>query len=208
MTRHSSFTTSSSVCGRGGRDKWQRSRRERGTPAPLKQLLRLHDMDLAKSAVLNSLSSPHAQRGYTHAIEEFIEWYCSEPRLSFSKPSFSGIVSTWSVDFWHPAQSICALGRYAVSLARPPIGGAAKPRSSAGIRRVKGVKKIGVRLGNWLTPEQSWIVLGQGFSRKAFEDDRNLAEPAPETIQILYLLQSTWNAVSAIGAQLKILCSE
>jgi len=26
---------------------------------------------------------------------------------------------------------------------------------AAGIRRVKGVKKIGVRLGNWLTPEQS-----------------------------------------------------
>ena len=25
------------------------------------------------------------QRGYWHAIEEFVEWYCSEPRLSFSK---------------------------------------------------------------------------------------------------------------------------
>jgi hypothetical protein len=25
---------------------------------------------------------------------------------------------------------------------------------AAGIRRVKGVNKIGVRLGNWLTPEQ------------------------------------------------------
>src|SRR5205814_6100879 len=29
------------------------------------------------------------------------------------------------------------------------------PDLAAGIRRVKGVKKIGVRLGNWLTPEQS-----------------------------------------------------
>ena len=26
-----------------------------------------------------------AQRGYRHAIDEFIDWYCSEPRLSFSK---------------------------------------------------------------------------------------------------------------------------
>ncbi|MFN0194966.1 MAG: hypothetical protein ACKVP5_23805 [Aestuariivirga sp.] len=41
------------------------------------------DLDQAKPAVLNSLSS--AQRGSRHAIEEFIEWYCSEPRLSFSK---------------------------------------------------------------------------------------------------------------------------
>ena len=48
-------------------------------------MLRLPDLDQAKSAVLNSLSSIDAQRGYRHAINEFIEWYCSEPRLSFSK---------------------------------------------------------------------------------------------------------------------------
>jgi len=50
-----------------------------------KTVLRLPDLDQAKSAVLNSLSSIDAQRGYRHAIEEFIDWYCSEPRLSFSK---------------------------------------------------------------------------------------------------------------------------
>ena len=37
----------------------------------------------AKSAVLNSLSSTDAQRGYRHAIEEFVEGYFSEPRLPF-----------------------------------------------------------------------------------------------------------------------------
>jgi hypothetical protein len=30
---------------------------------------------------------------------------------------------------------------------------------AAGIRRVKGVKKPGVRLGNWLTPEQQLMTL-------------------------------------------------
>jgi hypothetical protein len=50
-----------------------------------KTILRLPDLDQAKSAVLNSLSSVDAQGGYRHAIEEFVEWYCSEPRLSFSK---------------------------------------------------------------------------------------------------------------------------
>lgn len=53
-------------------------------PVP-KTVLRLPDLDQAKSAVLNSLSSRDAQRGYRHAIDEFIEWYCSEPRLSFSR---------------------------------------------------------------------------------------------------------------------------
>jgi hypothetical protein len=31
--------------------------------------------------VLGSLSSPESKRGYRHAIDEFIDWYCSEPRL-------------------------------------------------------------------------------------------------------------------------------
>ena len=50
-----------------------------------KTVLRLPDLDLAKSAVLNSLSSIDAQRGYRHPIDEFIDWYCSEPRLSFRR---------------------------------------------------------------------------------------------------------------------------
>lgn len=33
--------------------------------------------------------------------------------------------------------------------------GLLSPDLAAGIRRVKGVRVIGVRLGNWLTPEQS-----------------------------------------------------
>ena len=32
--------------------------------------------------------------------------------------------------------------------------GLLSPDLAAGIRRVKGVRRIGVRLGNWLTPEQ------------------------------------------------------
>ncbi len=31
------------------------------------------------------LEKRDAQRGYRHAIDEFIEWYCSEPRLSFNR---------------------------------------------------------------------------------------------------------------------------
>jgi hypothetical protein len=51
----------------------------------VKSVLRIPDLEVAKSAVLNSLSCPDAQRGYRHAIDEFVDWYCSEPRLSFSK---------------------------------------------------------------------------------------------------------------------------
>ena len=45
----------------------------------------LPDLDHSKSAVLDSLRSPESKRGYRHAIDESIQWYCSEPRLSFYK---------------------------------------------------------------------------------------------------------------------------
>jgi hypothetical protein len=50
-----------------------------------KTVLKLPDLEQSKSAVLNSLVSSSSQRSYDHAIREFIEWYCSEPRLAFNK---------------------------------------------------------------------------------------------------------------------------
>src|SRR5258708_25871907 len=50
-----------------------------------KSVLKLPDLEQSKSAVLNSLTSPSSQRTYDHAIREFIEWYCSEPRLAFNR---------------------------------------------------------------------------------------------------------------------------
>ena len=47
-----------------------------------KSILRLPDLEHAKAAVLNSLNSVDAKRGYRHAIDEFVDWYCSEPRLA------------------------------------------------------------------------------------------------------------------------------
>jgi hypothetical protein len=49
------------------------SKRARRAP---KTILRLPDLDHAKAAVLNSLTCPDAQRGYRHAIDEFVDWYC------------------------------------------------------------------------------------------------------------------------------------
>src|SRR6266481_590993 len=50
-------------------------RRKRTTT---KSVLRVPDLEHAKAAVLNSLTSLDAQRGYRHAIDEFVDWYCSE----------------------------------------------------------------------------------------------------------------------------------
>jgi hypothetical protein len=50
-----------------------------------KRVLGLPDLEHAKTAVLNSLTSASGQRTYDHAIREFVAWYCSEPRLAFNR---------------------------------------------------------------------------------------------------------------------------
>ena len=119
-----------------------------------KRVLALPDLEHAKTAVLNSLTSASGQRTYEHAIDEFVSWYCSEPRLAFNRT----VVLRYRIHLeqrgYAPATvnlRLAAVRRIAYEAAG---AGLLSPELAAGIRRVKGVRRIGVRLGNWLTPEQ------------------------------------------------------
>ena len=50
-----------------------------------KTVLRLPDLDHSKSSALQTLGSAASQRTYAFAIDDFISWYCSEPRLAFGR---------------------------------------------------------------------------------------------------------------------------
>ena len=54
-------------------------------PALQRVVLRLPDLDHAKSSVLSSLSSPRSRRNYRFAMEQLITWYCSEPSLTLNR---------------------------------------------------------------------------------------------------------------------------
>ena len=60
-------------------------RKKSKKPVRRKIVLRLPDLDHAKSSVLDSLSSPRSRRNYKFAMEQFITWYCSEPRLALNR---------------------------------------------------------------------------------------------------------------------------
>ena len=45
----------------------------------------LPELDQTKRSVLNSLASLQSRRSYRHAMDEFIDWYCSEPRLALNR---------------------------------------------------------------------------------------------------------------------------
>ena len=127
---------------------------------PPKHILALPDLEQSKAAVLNSLTSKSGQRSYDRAITDFVEWYCSEPRLSFNRT-----VVLWYRIFLEQKRyapttinlRLAAVRRVAFEAAD---SGLLSPELAAGIRRVKGVRRIGVRLGNWLTLEQGKRLLG------------------------------------------------
>jgi len=132
-----------------------------------KTRLRLPDLDQAKAAVLLSLRSPESQRGYRHAIDEFISWYCSEPRLSLNKTvvtRYKGFLEDRHLAAGTINVRLAAVRRLAYEATD---AGLLSPELAAGIRRVKGAKKLGVRLGNWLTADEAQSLLRL---------------PAPETI--------------------------
>ncbi|MBZ5700422.1 MAG: site-specific integrase [Acidobacteriia bacterium] len=142
-----------------------------------KHVLKLPDLEQSKSAVLNSLTSRSSQRTYDHAIREFIEWYCSEPRLAFNKT----VVTRYriSLEQRHYASTtinlrLAAVRRLAYEAADC---GLLSADLAAGIRRVKGAKRLGMPVGNWLTAEQGkqLLLTANGSSLRGKRDYATLA---------------------------------
>ena len=144
--------------------------KKRPKAARRRTVLRLPDLDHSKTAVLNSLSSPGSRRTYQFAIEEFIAWYCSEPRLAFNRivvVRYRMYLEARGLAAATVNQRLAAVRRLAYEAAD---SGLLSPELAAGIRRVKGVKQLGFRTGNWLSLEQSTALLnsieGDGLRHK------------------------------------------
>src|SRR5438128_3358890 len=111
-------------------------------------------LNAANPAVLDTLTSKSGQRTHDHAITEFAEWYCSEPRLAFNRTVVLRYRINLEQNQFAPSTinlRLAAVRRIAYEAAD---SGLLSPELAAGIRRVKGVRRLGVRVGNWLTAEQ------------------------------------------------------
>ena len=139
-----------------------------------KSILKLPDLDYSKSAVLNSLPSLNSRRSYEHAIRDFIEWYCSKPRLAFNKT----VVTRYRISLEQRRYAPSTINLRLAAVRRLAYEasdcGLLSPDLAAGIRRIKGAKRLGVRVGNWLTIEQGKKLLAV-HSGKQLRDLRNHA---------------------------------
>ena len=120
-----------------------------------KTKLGLPDLEHAKAAVVGSLASPGSKREYGRSIDDFVAWYCSEPRLSFNKT----VVMRFRIHLEERHLAPATINLHLAAVRRLAYeasdSGLLSPELAAGIRRVKGAKKLGVRLGNWLTKDEA-----------------------------------------------------
>lgn len=134
----------------------------------------LPELDQTKKSVLNSLASMQSRRSYEHAMNEFIDWYCSEPRLALNR----GVVLRYRMELESKLLAaatinvrLAAVRRLAYEAADT---GLLSPELVAGIRRVKGVPQLGRRVGNWLTASEGEMLLA-GADRDTLRGKRDAA---------------------------------
>src|SRR5271157_4322033 len=124
-------------------------------PSVRPDTLTIPELEQSKTAVLNTLPSVHSRRSYTFAIDRFIAWYCSEPRLTFNRAvvvRYRSHLEGLSLSAATINSHLSAIRRLADESAE---SGWLSPELAIGIRRVQGVKRLGRKSGNWLTRNQA-----------------------------------------------------
>jgi integrase len=136
--------------------------------------LTLPELEHSNTAVLNSLTSLQSRKSYGHAMKEFITWYCSESRLALNRiivllyrQHLEAVPLAPATINVRPA----AVRRLAYEATD---NGFLSPDLVAGIRRVKGIKRLGVRVGNWLTVQEGQRLL-QAIPRDTLRGKRDAA---------------------------------
>jgi integrase len=183
----------------------------KGKKSRPKTKLGIPDLEHSKATVLRRLGSPDSRRGYQHAIDEFVAWYCSEPRLAFNKT----VVLRYRFNLGERGLAPGTINVRMAAVRRLAYEGAdcglLSPELAAGIHRVKGVRKLGSRLGNWLTAGEA-ATLWQAPDGQTLTGKRNRAilaillgcglrrrELAELTLESLQRREERWAIVDLIG---------
>jgi len=134
----------------------------------------LPELDQTKRSVLNSVASQQSRRSYQHAMEEFIDWYCSEPRLALNR----GVVLRYRMQLetrqLAPSTINVRLAAVRRLVYEAADTGLLTSELVAGIRRVKGIPQLGRGVGNWLTASEGEKLLS-GFDPLSLRARRDAA---------------------------------
>jgi len=127
-----------------------------------------------KALVVDSVSSPHSKAAYDTALTDFLNWHTEVSADGFNK----AVVQRWVAYLQAKGLSastvnlrLSAVRKLAMEASDNGLMDAALAQ---GITRCKGVKRSGVRTGNWLTKEQAEAILNAPKPTMLGQRDRAL----------------------------------
>ena len=115
-----------------------------------------------KSLVVDSVHSRESKRAYSRAVDEFLKWFAAnQPAAGFSKATVQAYRAQLVESGLAPSTvnlRMTAIRRLAAEAAD---NGLLAPEMASGIARVKGARRQGVRIGNWLTRAPGRLPAGE-----------------------------------------------
>ena len=112
-----------------------------------------------RKLVVDSVSSAHSRRAYGFALDQFFAWYAAEARAPFSK----AVVQEYRAQLEARGLSASTINVHLAAVRKLAMeaadNGLLAPELAAGVARVRGAKRHGERVGNWLTPEEATAML-------------------------------------------------
>jgi site-specific recombinase XerD len=108
-----------------------------------------------RTLALDGLTSAHSRRAYGAALDAFQQWCGANAPDGFNKATVNRYRAVLEESALAPSTvniRLCAIRKLAMEAAD---NGLLAPEIAAAIGRVKGVKRQGIRTGNWLTSSQA-----------------------------------------------------
>jgi site-specific recombinase XerD len=108
-----------------------------------------------KALVLDSVASPHSKRAYSGGLDAFLSWY----RIEFRGPVSKAVVHAYKVELERSGLSASTINQRLAAIRKlvseAADNGLISGELAAGVARVKGTPRHGIRIGNWLDRQQA-----------------------------------------------------
>ena len=142
------------------------------TPADLVPFPEQPPWEALRKLVVDSVRSPHSRRAYGFALDGFFGWYRSANRGPFRKALVQEYRAQLEKENLSPSTINVRLAAIRKLAQEAGDNALLAPELAAGIAKVKGAPRRGVRIGNWLEPADARELLRAptGEGKKATRD--------------------------------------
>lgn len=116
-------------------------------------------LESVKALVLDAMTSPHSKASYRIALDAFLSWFRSEWKGPFNRAACQAWKSSLLAAGLSPATVCARLAAVKKLASEAELNTLLDPVVAAGIAKTKGPSRQGVRIGNWLSREQTQAVI-------------------------------------------------